>query len=320
LPRKPKAEAGSSAHESGAEGGGRARAFWSGTISFGLVTIPVELFSATHESRRSLRMIAPSGKPVSRRYFSEDGKPLEGHIARGYQIDDAYVVVTDDELEALAPEQSRDIELSRFVDKDAISALFFEHAYVMAPAGNSNAAYRLLASTLENSGKAGIARFVMRGKQYPVAIFGAGGLLRAHTMRFAEELRTAEAIGLPEPKVDARKAKSMRSLIAKHKLRGTPEELLAAHDDKEQKLEAAVRKKQKAGEDVVHVDAEDAAPMAEVIDLVAILKQSLGQGGSSAKSASKTATKTASKPATKKAAKPAAKRAPAKKKRAAPGR
>ncbi|HEX5660201.1 MAG TPA: Ku protein, partial [Polyangiales bacterium] len=126
---------------------GRSRAFWSGTISFGLVTIPVELYSATHESRRSMRMIAPSGKPVSRRYFSEDGKPLDGeHIARGYELDDAYIVVTDEELEALAPEQSRDIELSRFVEKDSISPLFFEHAYVMAPAGSSNAAYRLLAS------------------------------------------------------------------------------------------------------------------------------------------------------------------------------
>jgi DNA end-binding protein Ku len=294
----------------------RSRAFWSGTISFGLVTIPVELYSATHESRRSLRMIAPSGQPVSRRYFSEDGKPLDGDIARGYELDGEYIVVTDDELDALAPEQSRDIELSRFVAGDAISPLFFEHAYVMAPAGNSNAAYRLLASTLEKSGKAGIARFVMRGKQYPVAIFGAGGLLRAHTMRFAAELRTPDSVGLPEVKVDARKAKAMRTLIGKHKLRGTPDKLLEAHDDKEQKLEAAVKKKQKAGgDDVVHVEPESEAAsgqMAEVIDLVAILKQSLGQGASNSNAS-----------ATKKAAtkKPAAKkRAPAKKKSAARGR
>jgi DNA end-binding protein Ku len=294
--------------------GGRSRAFWSGTISFGLVTIPVELYSATHESRRSLRMIAPSGKPVSRRYFTEDGKPLDGdQIARGYELDDDYIVVTDEELDALAPDQSRDIELSRFVEKDAISPLFFEHAYVMAPAGNSNAAYRLLASTLEKNGKAGIARFVMRGKQYPVAIFGVGGLLRAHTMRFAEELRTADSIGLPEVKVDARKAKAMRTLIGKHKLHGTPDKLLEAHDDKEQKLEAAVRKKQKQGDDVIHVEPANenaGGQMAEVIDLVAILKQSLGQGGSASKPA-------AAKPA---AAKPAAKRAPAKKKRAAHGK
>ncbi|HEY6876994.1 MAG TPA: Ku protein, partial [Polyangiales bacterium] len=93
------------AAKSGAESP-RSRAFWSGTISFGLVTIPVELYSATHESRRSLRMIAPSGQPVSRRYFSEDGKPLaDDDIARGYPLDDGYVVVTDQELEALAPEQ-----------------------------------------------------------------------------------------------------------------------------------------------------------------------------------------------------------------------
>jgi DNA end-binding protein Ku len=276
----------------------RARAFWSGTISFGLVTIPVELYSATHESRRSLRMIAPSGQPVSRRYFSDDGKPLNGAIARGYQVDDEYIVVSDDELDALAPEQSRDIELSRFVDKAAISPLFFEHAYVMAPAGNSNAAYRLLASTLEQSGKAGIARFVMRGKQYPVAIFGVGGLLRAHTMRFAEELRTPKAVGLPAVKVDPRKAKAMRSLIAKHKLRGEPTKLLSEHDDKEEKLEALVRKKQKQGADLVHVEPEQqeaSGQMAEVIDLVSILKRSLGQGATTKPAAKKAAKKKATK-------------------------
>lgn len=278
-----------------AEGGSRSRAFWSGTISFGLVTIPVELYSATHESRRSLRMIAPSGQPVSRRYFNEDGKPLgRDEIARGYQIDDAYIVVTDEELEGLAPEQSRDIELSRFVARDAISPLFFEHAYVMAPAGNSNSAYRLLASTLEKSDKAGVARFVMRGKQYPVAIFGQGGLLRAHTMRFAEELRTPKAVGLPEVKVDARKLKSMRTLIGKHKLRGETSKLLADHDDHEQKLEALVKKKQKqGGDDVLHIEAsaEDSnnSQMAEVIDLVAILKQSLGQGATAKPAAAKKA-------------------------------
>jgi DNA end-binding protein Ku len=301
LPRK--------SAKSSSEEGPRSRAFWSGTISFGLVTIPVELYSATHESRRSLRMIAPSGQPVSRRYFSEDGKPLNGQIARGYELDGEYILVTDDELDSLAPEQSRDIELSRFVGKDAISPLFFEHAYVMAPAGNSNAAYRLLASTLENSGKAGIARFVMRGKQYPVAIFGVGGLLRAHTMRFAEELRSAKSVGLPAVKVDARKAKTMRTLIGKHKLRGEPTKLLTAHDDKEEKLEALVKKKQKAGgDDVLHVAPEQqeaSGQMAEVIDLVAILKKSLGQGASTPKAAA-----TAKAPAAKK-------KAPARKKKAA---
>ncbi|HEY6880601.1 MAG TPA: Ku protein, partial [Polyangiales bacterium] len=199
--------------------------------------------------------------------------------------------------EALAPEQSRDIELSRFVAKDAISPLFFEHAYVMAPAGNSNAAYRLLASTLERTGKAGIARFVMRGKQYPVAIFGAGGLLRAHTMRFAEELRAATDVGLPKPKLDPRKTKAMQALIAKHKLRGDLSELLSAHDDREQKLEALVRRKQKAGADVVHLEPEQAssAQVAEVIDLVSILKQSLGQGtgGATKKAAKKPAQRAA---------------------------
>lgn len=315
MPRKKSTR---SDAESG-ERSGRTRPFWSGTITFGLVTIPVELYSATHDSRRSLRLIAPSGHPVSRRYFTEDGKPLQGEqIARGYEVDDEYIVVTDEELEALAPEQSRDIELSRFVDQGAVSPLFFEHAYVLAPAGNSNAAYRLLASTLEKTGKAGIARFVMRGKQYPVAIFGRAGLLRAHTMRFAEELRTPKSVGLPKvEEPDGRKLRSLRTLIGKHKLRGGPQHVLTDRNEGyEKKLEALVRKKQKQGEDVVHVqeaaEVADNGQMAEVIDLVAILKKSLGQGGegaanSNAKSEPAKATK--KKPAKRASPKRATKRA-----------
>ncbi|MDB4987400.1 MAG: ykoV 1, partial [Myxococcaceae bacterium] len=100
--------------ESGTRSG--SRAFWSGTISFGLVTIPVELFTATRTTRGSLRMLAPSGNPVSRRYFTEAGKPVDGSaLERGYELDKGeFVVVTDEELEQLAPEQSRDIDLSRF--------------------------------------------------------------------------------------------------------------------------------------------------------------------------------------------------------------
>jgi DNA end-binding protein Ku len=129
-------------------------------------------------------------------------------------------------------------------------------------------------------------------------------------MRFAEELRTPRSVGLPEVELDARKLKSMRALVGKHKLRGEPSQLLAKHDDHEQKLEALVKKKQKQKDAVVHIEPrggdEGSGQLADVIDLVAILKQSLGQGGG--------------KPTETPAAKKAAKRAPAKKKRAAHGR
>lgn len=276
------------------EHGTGSRPFWAGTISFGLVTIPIELFGATHTTRRSLRMLAPSGAPVSRRYFTDDGKPVDdAALARGYELGKAeYVVVTDEELERLAPEQSRDIDLSRFVDRTAIPALFFERAYIMAPTGQSNAAYRLLAATLERTGKAGLASFVMRGKQYVVAIVGQDGLLRAETLRFADELRTPAAVGLPkvEPASEAQ-VKRMRAKIAKIGTHAPRDKELA--DTYWQRVEALVKKKQQKHEDFVDSTeaSEPEGNLAEVIDLVAVLKRSLGERAGSPSAASHAAKK-----------------------------
>lgn len=292
--------------DNGQPAGGRS--FWSGTISFGLVTIPVELYSATRTTRSSLRMLAPSGSPVSRRYFTEEGKAIDtAALARGYELDKGeYVVVSDDELDSLAPEQSRDIDLSRFVDRAAIPPLFFERAYILAPSGKSNVAYRLLAATLERSDKAGMASFVMRGKQYVVAIVAEDGLLRAETLRFADGLRTPKSIGLPEvEEASAAKVKAMRTAIDHEKKATVPDKELA--DTYWQRLEALVEKKQEKNEDIVHPEAVEESDdnMAEVIDLVAILKKSLGQKSGEAESEDKpkarTSTKAHAKAAPKKA-------------------
>jgi len=280
-------------------GSGRARPFWSGTISFGLVTIPVEVYSATRSTRTSLRMLSPEGTPLSRRYFGASEKPLDGNeLERGYELDDGqFVIVTDEELEGLAPEQSRDIDLSRFVDREAIPPLFYERAYILAPAGNSNLAYRLLASTLDSTKRAGIGRFVMRGKQYVVAIVSEQGLLRAETLRFQEELRTPESIGLPEPTEPSEsKVKALRTAI--HKLAsGAPSKSELA-DSYWKRLEALVKKKQQRGEDVVRPEPGEAEEqdLAEVIDLVAILRKSLGQTDNAAPG-KEAASKPKSKPA-----------------------
>ncbi|MET0340969.1 MAG: Ku protein [Polyangiales bacterium] len=298
------------------------RPFWSGTISFGLVTIPVDLYTATRATRLSLRMLAPSGSPVVRRYFTDAGKPVESaDLQRGYALEkDKFVVVTDDELDSLAPEQSRDIDLTRFVPRDDIPAQLAERAYILAPAGNSNVAYRLLASTLERTKRAGIATFVMRGKQHVVAILGEGGILRAETLRFSDELRSPKQIDLPavsEPSAQA--VKTMRAAISRATRASVPTKELA--DDYWKRLEALVAKKKKSHKDLVKPpELEDAEPehLAEVIDLVAVLRKSLGQSGAANENerakpaASKPA---ASKPATKKAAtkKAATKRTVAKK-------
>ena len=192
------------------EGAPNPRAFWSGTLTFGLVSVPVDLFPAVRARRTALRMLGPDDQPLVRRYFcSADGRALTREdIVRGYENDDgSFTVVADEELDALAPRKSRDIDLRRFVAREEIPRQLLERPYVLAPAGESTKAYHLLAATMEKAGRAGIATFVMRGKEYLAAIFAEGGTLRAVTMRFADELRTPSDVGLPSaarPSADRR--------------------------------------------------------------------------------------------------------------------
>jgi DNA end-binding protein Ku len=254
------------------------RAFWSGTITFGLVSIPVELYPANRSQRVSLRMVSKDGTPLARRYFCpKDGRELDwSEIVRGYEIEkDQYVVVTDDELEKLAPEKTRDIDLRRFVDVEEIDPIFFERAYFLTPGGNSTKAYRLLAATMEMSGKAGIATFVMRGREYLVAIVAENGILRAETLRFADEVRTADDVGLPEPKKPkAAAVKKIEKAIAALAKKQLDEDELA--DAGSERLLELVRSKEKSGRDVVSGAAGAATPPSEgVIDLMEVLKRSL---------------------------------------------
>src|SRR5205807_5773804 len=143
------------------------------------------------------------GEPLSRKYYSQKtGRDLDDEdMVRGYEIDkDKYVVVTDEELERLAPEQSRDIDLRRFVELQSIPPLFFDRSYFLAPSEGSEKAYKLLAETMKKEDLAGIATFVMRGKEYLVSIFPENGILRAETMRFKDELRAPKEVGLPDMK------------------------------------------------------------------------------------------------------------------------
>ena len=275
----------------------RARAFWSGTITFGLVSIPVNLFPGVRSQRAVLRMLADDGTPLQRRFFCEKQK-REGdgdEIVRGYEMSKGkFVVVTDDELDALEPKKSRDIDLRRFVPAGEIDPLFFERSYYLAPAGETTKAYRLLAETMEKTGRAGIATFVMRGKEYLVAIVAEDGLLRADTLRFADELRQPKDVGLPAvPKVKAAEVTKLRKLIKSHSSAKLAESEL--EDQYSERIRKLAAKKERRHEDVYELPedvAEEEAGDVQVIDLVEVLKRSLKTGGSS-RSARKTTRKAA---------------------------
>ena len=260
------------------DAGAAARSFWSGTITFGLVSIPVALYAANRSSRVSLRMVGPDGTPLNRRYFtSRDDRELDAdEIVRGYEIEkDRFVIVDDDELERLAPERTRDIDLRQFVPVEDVDPRYFERAYYLTPAGQSTKAYRLLAKVMEDTGRAGIATFVMRAKEYLVAIIAEKGILRAETLRFADELRTPESVGLPEPvKPPAAEVKRIDREIAKRVEQKLDTKDL--EDESVDRLLKVVRQKVKAGDDVVDApEPRDEEGAEGVIDLMEILKRRL---------------------------------------------
>ena len=253
-----------------------ARPFWSGTLTFGLVSVPVELYPGNRTNRTPLRMLGPGHEPLMRRYYSDKtGRDLDAdEMVRGYEIKkDKYVIVTDEELERLAPEQSRDIDLRRFVDLQSIPPIYFDRSYFLAPAAGSEKAYRLLVDTMEKSDLAGVATFVMRGKEYLVAIFPENGILRAETMRFPDELRSPKEVGLPETKkAPAATVKKFERLIAKHSVRKLPVTMLK--DEQTENFLKLIKKKLAHQKDVVKIE-EPEREAGKVVDIMAALKQSL---------------------------------------------
>jgi len=253
-----------------------ARPFWSGTLTFGLVSVPVDLYPGNRTNRAPLRMLSPEGEPLARRYYSEkSGDDLkDDDMVRGFELEkDRYVIVTDEELERLAPEQSRDIDLRRFAPLEDISPLYFDRSYFLAPSEGSEKAYRLLAQTMGKQKLAGLATFVMRGKEYLVAIFPENGILRAETMRFVDEIRSPKEIGLPEKKkVSAATVKKFERLVAKHSVRHLP--LKDLKDQQTEKLLKLVEKKRKQHKDIVEVEVPEREE-GKVVDLMAALKKSL---------------------------------------------
>jgi DNA end-binding protein Ku len=178
------------------------RAIWSGAISFGLVSVPVKLFSAV--SRKTVRFNQLDGESNTRirqkRVNAEGDEVPYDHIVKGYEVTkDTYVVVTDDDLANLAPTASRMIDISDFVDQSEIDPVFYDSAYYLVPDELARKSYVLLARAMEEADRVAIASFVMRTKQYLVAIRPVDGILMMSTMVYADEVvAPADVPGLDE--------------------------------------------------------------------------------------------------------------------------
>jgi DNA end-binding protein Ku len=265
--------------------GAAVRSFWSGTITFGLVSIPVDLLSAVRPRQTGMKLIDKSGHALGRQYHcSKEGKKLDNdELIRGYETESGKVIeITDDEFESVAPEMSSDIELRNFVPLEQIPPMYFQKPYFLAPAGRSAKAYHLLAATMQRTGRVGIGSFVMRGREYLVAIVSDNGVLRADTLRYADEVRTPESIGLPkQPKVNAKKVAQFTKEIE-----GLLEDKLDVSElaDREAAALADLAKaKQKDKDSVIRAsgleeeDVEAGAGGAKIIDLMAVLRKSLSK-------------------------------------------
>ena len=244
--------------------------------------LPVQLFPANRTARASLRMVSGNGQPLERRYFAsdDDAEPLDSDaIVRGFPIgDDRFVVLEDEELEALDPDKSHEIDLSRFVAEDEVDPMLFERGYFLAPDRGALKAYRLLAKTMEEAGRIGIATFVMRDTEYLVAIIAEDGILRAQTLRFHDELRSPDDVGLPElGDADAglreEADRAMKRLVADDLDR------TQLRDRATKRLLDLVARKREAGEDVVELASDSGESPADEVDLMQVLKQSLAQAG-----------------------------------------
>jgi DNA end-binding protein Ku len=252
------------------------RSIWSGAISFGLVNVPIKLYSAV--SRKTVRFHQLSGKTGARiqqkRVDPSTGEEVQYEdIVKGYELTrDSYVVVTPDELEALDPERTRTVDIEDFVDQAEIDPVYYDHPYYLVPAKGAEKAYRLLLDAMQEAGKVAIARVVLRSKEQLVAIRPAGEVLMMETMVFHDEIVPPDTIeDLPEgqSKTSDRELKMAQQLIDSLSSEFEPERY---HDEYREKVLDLIERKAQ-GEEIA---TQPEAPKPErVPDLMAALEASL---------------------------------------------
>ena len=258
-----------------------ARAMWTGALSVGLVTVPVGLYSATEDHAAHFRQIqrGTSDRVRNRRTNERTGEEVDFQdIVKGYDLgDDQYVVIEPGELDEIAPGRSRVIEVSAFVDLAEVDPIYFQSCYYLAPRGKEfTPVYGLLLEALEDSGRAAIATFVMRGKQYLTAVRPAGRVLELHTLHYADEIRdpVEDLPSLPERSAsDPGQLRAARQLIDALTTEWRPE---AYHDAYRDRVEELIDSKRAGKQIVTAASAPDAT---NVIDLMEALRRSLDRAG-----------------------------------------
>ena len=261
-----------------------ARAIWSGAISFGLVNVPVKLYSATSpKSVRFHQLSSKTGARIRQKRVdptTDEEVPYED-IVKGYEITpDRYVLISTEELEALDPKATRTIDIEEFVDLAEIDPIYYDHSYYLAPAAGGAKAYRLLVDAMRESGKVGIGRVVLRSKQQLCALRPTGEALTLSTMLFGDEVlspdRLDELDSVNEAEASERELTMAQQLIDSLSSDFEPDKY---HDEYRERVLDLIERKAAGEEIAIQPQAEEpaAAP-----DLMAALEASLAAVGEDA--------------------------------------
>jgi DNA end-binding protein Ku len=249
---------------------------WKGFISFGLISFPVQLYSAARAETVRFHMLHRKDQSRVKEvwYCIDEDKPIErSDIEKGYEISDGkYVIVEDAELKRIAPPTATSMDILQFVDSDAVDPIYFERSYYVAAQGKTPKPYVLFVAVLTHTRQDAIAKIAMHNREHIVLIRPYQGGLLLHTLYYEDELRSANMVEPPAAKYSARELELARSLVTHLKAPFKPEEF---KDTYRENIELLIEQKRKGR----RIPSVEQPRKAQVIDLMEALKRSLKAAG-----------------------------------------
>jgi len=272
-----------------------ARAIWKGSISFGLVNIPIALYPATRREEFKFRLLRKSDlSPVNyKRVAEKDGKEVPwDQIVKGYEYEKGkYVVLKDEDFQRVDLEATQTVDIQDFVELDEIDPIFFYKPYYLEPQKGGDKAYALLRDALKDSRKVGIAKVVIKTREYLAGVKPEDGALVLELMHFADELADMSKLHIPKKvEVGQREMNMAKSLIGSMSTKWNPEKY---HDDYREALMEVIEEKVEAGGKEIEEKPRKAPKPTKVIDLVSVLQKSLEETGAKRKATARSRAKKA---------------------------
>jgi len=266
-----------------------ARAIWKGSISFGLVNIPIALYPATRREEFKFRLLRKSDlSPVNyKRVAEKDGKEVPwDQIVKGYEYEKGkYVVLKEEDFQRVDVEATQTVDIQDFVELDEIDPIFFYKPYYLEPQKGGDKAYALLRDALKDSKKVGVAKVVIKTREYLAGVKPEDGALVLELMHFADELADTSKLHIPKKvEVGKREMDMAKALIGSMSTKWNPEKY---HDDYREALMEVIEEKVEAGGKEIEQKPRKAPKPTKVIDLVSVLQKSLEESGAKRKTPGK---------------------------------